>query len=212
MEHKTPKLIIALLLVVICSLISLQGCSFFAKVDTPTEEKGISIGFQYENSQGSLITAVKSDKKVFDIDDVTLDFYYGGIASHTYYNSVALYFISGRNNYFTEVAVADYKDIEGCIFIKEMTIGEFESEPFDIEIRWSPKNKDKKYELYFHYVDTLTVPKEVFSEQTGEFYFILALTRTNKENNLIEVYNSGRASCQMITYIKNDDGTVELKQ
>ncbi len=210
MEHKKTRMLISILLVVICVLISLQGCGFLSRWRTPTEEEGISIGFQYENSQGSLVTAIKSDKKVFEIDDVTLDFYYGGIASDSLSDSVALYFISGRNNLFTDLIVDDYKNIDGCYFIKEMTIEEYESGPFDIEQRWGPKQKNEKNTVYFHFVDTLTVPKEVFSESQGEFYFIAAYLRTNKENNLAEVHNPRGANRQILYYTKMEDGYVEL--
>lgn len=210
MGHKKTRMLVSVLLVVVCALISLQGCGFLSRWHTPTEEKGISIGFQYENRKGSLITAIKSDKKVFDIDDVTLDFYYGGIASDSLHTSVALYFISGRNNLFTDLIVDDYKNIDGCYFIKEMTIYEYESGPFDIEQRWGPKKKNEKDNLYFHFVDTLTVPEEVFSESQGEFYFIATYLRTNKENNLAEVYNPGRANSQILYYTKTEDGSIEL--
>lgn len=210
MVHKKTKLIIALLLVVMCSLISLQGCSFLRKLHTPSEEKGINVGFQYENRKGSLITAIKSDKKIFDIDDVTLDFYYGGHTSgYSQCNSVALYFSS---NGLFDFYVDDYKNVEGCYFIKEMTRDEFESEPFDIEIRWSPKHKDKKYEAYFHYVNTWTIPQELFSEQTGRVTFFIAHIALNEEDDSkYKLIISGAASAQSLYYSKNDDGTVELR-
>lgn len=210
MEHKKTKFIISLLLVVTCSLISLQGCSFLRKLQTPIEEKGISIGFQYENRKGSLITAIKSDKKVFDIDDVTLDFYYGGhTRGYSQCNLVALYFISGDK---FDSDVDDYKSVDGYYFIKEMTIDEFESGPFDIEQRWSPKQKDEKNNIYFHYIDTLTIPQDMFLEPTGIVSFCIAHIALNEEgNSKYKLILSGGASGQRLYYSKNDDGTVELR-
>lgn len=48
----------------------------------PSDPKAaLEIGFRYDRRPGSLIAAVKSQKTEFDIDDVTLDFYYGGEAT-----------------------------------------------------------------------------------------------------------------------------------
>jgi len=207
MVHKKTRLIISLLLVVICSLISLQGCSFLRKLQTPTDEQGISIGFQYENSQGSLITAIKSDKKVFDIDDVTLDFYYGGFTrDYSHCESVALYFLS-KNKFDTEVD--DYKNIDGCYFIKEISREEYDSGPFDIEQRWGPKQKEEKNNIYFHYIDTMTIPKEMFLGQTGMVAFFIAHIALNEEGN--SKYRLIASSGQDLYYIIKEDGTVELR-
>lgn len=211
MVHKKTRLLVSILLVVICALICLQGCDFLRKLQTPIEEKGISIGFQYENRKGSLVTAIKSDKKVFDIDDVTLDFYYGGLTNgYPQCNSVALYFSSDGASYIRDVD--DYKNIDNCYFIKEMTIDEYELGPFDIEQRWGPKKENEKYNLYFHFVETLTIPKEMFSEQTGEVSFFVAHIVLNTDgNSKYELIVSGAASEQRLYYSKNDDGTVELR-
>lgn len=212
MKHKKARMLISILLVIICALISLQGCCFLSRWRTPTEEEGISFGFQYENRQGSLITAIKSDKKIFDIDDVTLDFYYGGRADfYARCNSVALYFISGRDNWYTEGLFEDYKNIDGCFFIKEMTINEYESGPFDIEQRWGPKQEKEEYNLYFHFVDTWTIPKEMFEEQTGMVGFFIAHIFLNEEDNgKYKLVVSGPASGRGLYYSKTEDGYVEL--
>lgn len=213
MVKKLIKIIIILLvLLVVCPLTLLWWCSSLSRRQTPVEEKGISIGFQYENSKGALITAIKSDKKEFDIDDVTLDFYYGGIAKDDGCNLVALYFVSEGYNWYKDFAsVADYKDIDGCYFIKEMTVDEYDSSPYDIEIRWNPRQKKKEYEIYFHYVDTLTVPKEMFSKQTGTVSFLVAHIDLN-EDGTYGLSLAGGACSQTLNYIKTEAGTVELKK
>lgn len=212
MENKKARRIVSILLVVMCALISLQGCGFLSRWHTPTEEKGISIGFQYENRKGPLITAIKSDKKVFDIDDVTLDFYYGGLTREFLgCNSVGFYFASGKTNLVFNTHVDDYKNIDSCYFIKEMTIDDYVSGPFDIEQRWGPKKKDEKDNVYFHFVDTWTIPKEMFTEEFGIFAFFIAHIVLIEDGNTKYKLDFGSRACgQRLYYTKTEDGYIEL--
>jgi hypothetical protein len=121
-------LLSALMLTVVVLATSLTGCWLF-KPAQPKE--GIEKGFSYGTALGGYIAAAaKSEKNEFNIDDVTLDFYYGhynGLATPTDKSRyeeicVAVYFSLSENTYSS---FDDYRDIEDFYFVKEIPIEEF---------------------------------------------------------------------------------------
>lgn len=204
------KIISIILITVICSLvfISMQGCFMWnscTNLNSESEE-GISVGFRYDKERGSYFTALKSPKDQFNIDDVTLDFYFG--AKDTVYENsceIALAFLNPFDSwdYEYQTKVDDYNKIENLFIIDQKTPKEIINGPYDINIKWG-------YNFYFHFKTTWTIPKEVFTEERGRLRFLMAYAVKDQDEpeKYNMVYEIG--SSIIIEYIKTDDNAIQL--
>ena len=116
-----------------------------------------NIGYEIQPNSGDALNSpryrIKSGGTKFDIDNVTLDFYYGGSGadggsniffetdSHAQFVCFALYFLDGQ--YYSadfrlgpwRIVENDYQDIEGYHIIKTLTRDEFNSEEYYVLVR-----------------------------------------------------------------------------
>ena len=110
------------------------------------------------------ICAIKGDKIVFDIDDVTLDFYYGVHYSSDAYKGIMLL----EQQSFPTFDVL-FKDEKGKEYIVKHVEENFVSEKYRVQEIY-----DENYNVIdtvFNHSETLTVPKEVFIYNHGYFWF-----------------------------------------
>jgi len=127
-------------------------------------EKGLESGFGASGGGASspFLCAYKSDKTEFDINDVTLDFYYG------------VYFLESEED--ARESTFDYpsfdlyfaKDERNKVLIRhveENFISEKYRCDFVYEENW------KISEIKYNHFETLTIPKEMFTEDKGAIYF-----------------------------------------
>lgn len=180
MKRKVTAIILALIL--LFSVILFQGCLFscLAGNSSSTEEETrLLIGFRTQKFLDSLVAGVYADTKVFDIDDVTLTFCYGGNASEKdlvewHY---AVYVIKEDYDYgFSDKLYDDYSNIPGFYMLAEKTPYDFNHGPFDMTLHYT-------YNLYFHYKEEWTVPREYFSNPRGYFAFwVIALMKEYTED------------------------------
>ena len=169
-------------LIILTLFASVTGCDFVTnfinkdnsnsanntsdKTDADANKKtGLESGFSVSNGceSSSFYGAYKSDKTEFDIDDVTLDFYYGvdfygseEYARETTYNfpSFDLYFVDRKG--------------ENKIFIRHVEEN-FISEKYRCELVYDENWNVTKIKC--NYFETLTVPKEMFTKEVGMIYF-----------------------------------------
>ncbi len=151
---------ISLMLVGVMLILSLLlgGCSLF--------NQGVEDGFEFIwlsplfSDHG---IAYRSDVTEFDIDNVTLTLYYG-----------------------YECPIFDYENIPILVTIsnydagKNVLIRKFEEEEFYTEERKATFETTNpfiglKYRCTFNYSETITIPKELFTEEKGMLFFRLEL-------------------------------------
>ena len=155
----------------------LMGCNVDKNIGKETHPNigDASSGVRYK---------VESDEVQFNIDGVSLDYYFGGNGANGEMNPFyptdkkaqficfALNFYDGQyynakhyeSNMFTFYALSDYHDIEGYYFIKTLLYDEFNSDEYYVVTRNNGKHT-------FNHHETITVPREVFERESGSFVF-----------------------------------------
>jgi len=156
---------------------------------------------------GPIQYAVKSSGSVFNINNVTLDFYYGRTAyfdgtidgiGQSNYRSVcfAIYFCDGpyySQNYHYDYVLntrvfmiyEDYHNVDGHYFLKELTIDEFNSDKYKCTIGWARQIDEARVypcEIEFNHHETITIPPEIFERGQGSFVFQVAAVNYSKKD------------------------------
>ena len=159
--HTTTLTIISLIL----SLCFLSACG---------KNSALEIGFNRGSSLPAIMGAAKSDHTDFSIDDVTLDFYYGGHIDEYGEDSnrvslgVALYFCNETpykalmSDIINDTSYEDYQELDGLHFVKFISTEDFNSGEYGVDVSRLGK-------VTFQHCETLTVPSEVFAENDDHF-------------------------------------------
>jgi hypothetical protein len=193
------KKIICLCVIVI--LFTMSACG---------ENQSLKIGFAYDNQPPDIMCAVKNDKNVFDMDDITLDFYYGPsheIAKYGDENyeriAFAVYFCNAKYRRGFEninTTFTDFYNIKGHYFKKQISVEDFNSNNYAVSVKlFSGKN--------FNYHEEFTVPKEVIELSKGYFCIvIMEIYYSHKD----AAYCSGSSGNLIIQYEVIDKQNVRL--
>ena len=114
--------------------------------------------------------AYRSDKTEFDIDDVTLDFYYGGWFTNLGIEyDLQLYNFPMFDIYFTN-------DAHDRCFVKrveENLVSEKYRCKFIDDDDWNAT------EIIFNHSESITIPREIFTENEGVIYFAIYSKNAN---------------------------------
>ena len=173
---------VCIVLIILTLFASVTGCDFVTnfinkdnsnsanntsdKTDADTNQKtGLESGFSVSSGDecSSFYGAYKSDKTEFDINNVTLDFYYGiyFLGSEEYerehgysFPSFDLYFVDRKG--------------ENKIFIRHVEEN-FISEKYRCKLIYDENWNVTK--IKYNYFETLTIPKEMFTKEVGMIYF-----------------------------------------
>ena len=147
----------AVLLLLVCSLL-LTGCanSFY---------KGI--GGQY-----TTCSAVRSDTDIFDLDNVTLEWHFSVSRRYDVVPETGEIILEPETPFDLYFCV----DRETRFFIKRV------EDAFDRK-KYRCDTKDKHAEGFW---ETYTVPREVFVEEKGWFYFVIVRPATDEKAESIE--------------------------
>lgn len=171
-----------------------------------TESDGFAIGFWYDDF-GIMgiypLIAVKSDKSTFDINDVTLEYSYGTNYYHTLESYIATYKICWGNArlYFT--------NCDGDIAYIKTTDEPLTSEKYQVTSREAKIEDDPedsfgiKYE--YKYSEMLTIPKELFTKDSG--YVWIRIVAENTVDEQPEMEDLIRLPVQ---YEKVDENNVKI--
>lgn len=191
--------LIALLLVILM----LPACS---------KNSELEIGFGHQTFLEPIMGAAKSDHSDFEIDDVTLDFYFGGHLEEYSEESdrqtigLALYF-SNEESYRAiefDTPYENYQEMNGLHFVKFISTEEFNSGEYGVEVTWF---KGKTFQHY----EALTVPAEVFLEGDDHFGLIFVQYYTLKEQSDFYVMSGGK-NCLEIKYEFLDSHKIKLSE
>ena len=131
-SHSLQKLLWSIIAITL-SLCFLSACG---------NPSALEIGFDRGGRLPSLMSAVKSDHTDFEINDVTLDFYFGGLADeyppdHEHISvGVALYFCNEEAYSALELDTpySDYQTLDGLYFIKIISTEEFNSDKYEVDV------------------------------------------------------------------------------
>lgn len=195
---------LCIMLIVSFVLIGLSSCDLYY-VDIDEKYDGLSIGFNHEYDIYDITCAVRSNQTEFDINNVTLDCYYGWHSTppnHFYKEGIydpvciAIYFNSGMwNDEFD-----DYQNIENMHFLKEISIEEFSTDEYNVKMT---KQEGKTFVQH----SELTIPKELFVEPGGVILFYVLNVAWNPKDN---VYFTCGIGSRIIHYDFIDEETVRL--
>jgi len=173
---------------------------------------GFEIGFIVNSSGGNnpplnpIQYAVKSEFSTFDLCAVTLDFYYGLNSKVPIPGSdpdwdnfcYALYFSNKQNNEPPYTTVDDYRSINGLFYIKDISLADINSGKYSHSwtvLEPAPSGAiggGAKLQFNFNHHETITIPKELFKNGNGSFFFYFAFVRVAKENTGYQViFGSG---------------------
>ena len=194
-----PSKVLALVLTAIMLMNFLAGCTIL------DDEKVLSNG-SIENSL-DVILGIKSNKTEFDVNDVTLNFYYGFRVhrpSDDKFYSIFIFNIKESINMSSLILYKDYRDFEGYFFMKEITTENFKEEYLftSDSILFIPRRKINHHEK-------MTVPKEVFDGKKGTFVFeITDFTYYEEEKG----YRYQCRSRCFVDYEYIDENTVRLSR
>ena len=149
LQYRKPAIAarVMLIILLLTSALSLGACG----------NKGLEAGFVWRNhpdSTSDYFCAYKSDKREFDINDVTLTFYYGGHYGIEY-PSFELYFENENNDIYLIKKVDDHN-------------------PEDYLIDTDYKKLFAKDKRVFNHSEIITIPKELFINDNGYILFVLA--------------------------------------
>ena len=175
---------IVLVVTLLFSAFLFQGCLFscLAGNSTSTEEETrLLVWFRVEKFLDSLVAGVYADTKVFDIDDVTLKFCYGGNATEKdlvewHY---AAYVIKEDYDYSSGKLYEDFSDIPGFYLLADKIPYDFNHGPFDMTLHYTD-------DRYFHFKEEWTVPSDYFPNLRGYFIFwVIPITSKYAEDGSI---------------------------
>ena len=163
MKNKT-KLIAKIMLVVLLltSALTLTAC---------IEKEGLEAGFEWDHAEigNRYFCAYKSHKKEFDINDVTLTFYYGG--SHGIEDSFGLYFENEKGDVYLIKKIENHN-------------------PDDYKMEWEGMYERK----VFSHFEVITIPKELFVDDSGYIWFFLGreyIIDSNNNSSKIDTLGGG---------------------
>lgn len=157
---KNKKIIATIAVVMsILSLFIFTGCN-----------KTIEKNFVRHNTRDSICTAAKASAEKQDINNVEIEFYFGttydiGDYSNKNFATIAIFVRSGWHEAgVIYQPVVDYKDIPNHYLIKEISIEEFRTDKYRVKYAGKLWSKHK-----YNHSEKITVPAEVFNQESGEF-------------------------------------------
>ena len=158
-----------LLLILIALCLCLSGCG--QNTDTPpvndepeneTLEGGFTQGFAWWES--SCRCAYRSDSRVFDINDVTLEFFYG----IDYTGDLEWYLENSQNYPWFELY---FIDADGNKLLVKRVEENLVSEKY--QCTTYPRTDKPFLGVDFNYSETLTIPREIFNKESGVVTFCI---------------------------------------
>ena len=162
-------------------------------------EQGLKAGFSYENKGNRPQLhmhkcAYLSDKTEFDIDDVTLEFFWG--ADLVYDMEYAIYL----SDDYPEFDVCFYDEYDQYFIVKHI------EEPFVSEKYLAEVTRENGVvtDIKYNYSEMLTIPKEIFSKDKSYIWFSL------KGMNYSKINYGEKTIAAILIYYKKSDGKIIL--
>ncbi len=225
-KNKTKITAVAvLLLVLISSTLSFVGCDY----ETPYGYYDPH-DFPYHLSSndrlgGNLQMYAISNTDIFNIDDVTFELLYGTHANkyigrqdlkyyeaedYPYYNDTkyggyvfAIYVCRYEYMYEFPKCLDEISNASNHDFLTKIPESEVFSENYGYILRQNILLKN----FYFKHKEEITIPKEYFDKQSGEFIIKIFCILNNSEDN---TYESAEHTYIILNYEKVDEDTIKI--
>ena len=123
------------------------------------------------------LCAYRSDKTEFDIDDVTLDFYYGG-----WYSDLGIDYDLQQHN-FPMFDIYFTNDAHDRCFVKRVEEN-LVSEKY--RCKFIDDDNSDATEIIFNHSESITIPREIFTENEGLIYFAIFSQNANYTDSEVE--------------------------
>lgn len=170
MKLSTKIFVCIMVIVLTLSLLCLGGCVRFNYKETG---EAIECGFipkECEVYSELLFCAVKSSVNVFDIDNVTLDFYIGGESVDETAKSILLY-VTDWDGPGDRLEAKKYKTTTGYYLLGEMSADEFNNGPSDVSILVGYKGSSDTLRFLRRY----TLPVDLFDKESGKILIMIGV-------------------------------------
>ncbi len=169
--EKRAKTTLGILLILLTFTLAATGCQSADAIISDIFNQGLESGF--EPSRGGCIPssgyhcAYKSDKREFDINDVTLDFYFGAegadkseppLEHEGIIPILELYFETDTQEQYLIRKSDEY----------------FVSKKYSCTVVYDKNRQNGKVE--YNHSETITVPKELFTKNSGKIAFVVFST------------------------------------
>ena len=188
--NKTKIIARVMLVVAIVSFITTVGCNF-------VNPNGLERGIKITNEANELCILCQSDKNEFDINNVTLTFYFGMLIP----SGVEFTLEHGRNYPIFEIwFINDERDQILIKRVEENLI----SEKYKCE--WIFDDDYNVVETRYNHYETLTIPTELFTKDLGMICF--SIFSANVAENEEEL----RTISEICIYYKKIDNKVILSK
>lgn len=181
---------------VICMVFTLFGC----ENGEENVDNGLKVGFEVSSGDDpspSDFCAYSSEVSEFDINDVTLEFFYGGLFNINIEDELN----SVRNIPYVELYF-DNKEMVGEPYLIRRTTESYISEKYRCEMivdeDWNMIGID------FNHFEQITIPKELFVGSSGKIYFYIF------GNNIREIDNNGRILSSIAIYYRLNNDKIIL--
>ena len=139
-------------------------------------ESGFKIGSSGEPLPPPMFCAYKSDITAFEIDKVSLEFFWGG----WYPSGIEIELARGSN--YPEFDLY-FKNEEGEMIQHIKHVDEnFVSEKYSCDVVWN----DGYEEIKFKYSENISVPAEAFTDESGYIYFMIYGTNIKTQTQRYE--------------------------
>ena len=128
-----------------------------------------------------LFCAYRSDKRVFDVDEVIVEFYYGGFYQNIESDSKAYDITSFK------IVITDRDRLQNHEYVYERFVDEnFVSEKYQCKLVTNSFSRVTEYK--FNYSESIRLPRELFDKESGIIDFVIFdtnLSSPNPEEQLI---------------------------
>lgn len=169
------------IMMILASVIS-TSCDCFL-IDESDGAEGIRAGFEILNNcidSTSFLIACESDTKEFDINNVQLIFYYGGL----YPSGIESELENARNYPSFEIWLSNNE--EKRILVKQMEEN-LVSEKYSYNVIFN--NEYNVTEAAFNHSELITIPSELFTQNSGYVDFTIYSENILEEDSQFELLN-----------------------
>ena len=201
------RYVLAIISILMCLVLGITGCD---NLRTDYEKGTFSARFEIP----VILMGVKSQTKIFSIDDVTLDLYYAFYdnafsnpdGSYGHYTVSRFFFglyICDKDFTFVPEQgeeIDDFKNIENQYFVKEITQEEFYNGYGYSYSRVSGK-------VTYDHKEKITIPKEFFDKESGTVLIKIYHYRISHVGKCTR----DKIGMVSIGYEKIDENTIKLK-
>ena len=197
MMKRLKNMLFSAMLLLLAACMLFTGCGGY----------GLESGFSASDGemQPKYRCAYKSDTNIFSMDNVTLEFYYGGVFTAYLENEK-----ENASNYpiFELYFVNDEEDKILARTVEENLISE--------KYRCTPKKNifGNVIGWNFNHSEVLTIPKELFTKNSGKVFFVIYAENVNAYNEYVDEYAGMGPKIDFVTgkniYYKIDGDNVIL--